>query len=171
MKSNLYRRRRSKLLLILSVVLCATLAGNSLPTDDTITLKGRFLAQAHNNLEDVGSFIGYSQLYVFESETSSGHAESVKISYTFRNIKDRLPARILNYSDLHSLVVKRDKQCDDSLEHMAYTQGFDAQGHPVDHQFTLKMAKGAPKLNISSAILPCYALSPQDFDASRSPRN
>ena len=72
------------------------------PKDEGTILKGRFVAQAQNNLEDVGSFIGYSQLYVFQIENLYGHPELVKVSYTFRTIKDQLSSEYLDYSVVHS---------------------------------------------------------------------
>ena|SRR5436190_20972279 len=146
--------------LLLPVVLLSTT-----PRGKEIVLKGRFVAQAQNNLEDVGSFIGYSQLYVFQIENLYGHPELVKVSYTFRTIKDQLSSEYLDYSVVHSFTVTRNTLCDDSLEHMAYTQGFDDKGRPVEHQFTLKLAKGAPKLEITKEKLPCYALTPKGLNS------
>jgi hypothetical protein len=86
--------------------------------------------------------------------------ELAKIFYTFKNADEKLPSSYLDYSIVRKFAVVRDSLCDDSLEHMAYTQGFDEKGHPVDHQFTLKMSKGAPKLAITRDKLPCYMLQP-----------
>ena len=165
---NLYLRR-SLNKVALSVFLVVTLIGAT-PRGKETVLKGRIVAQAENNAEDLGSgsFLGSSQHFVFEVQTANSQREFVKIFYVFKNSRDRLPLSYLDYSVLHSFTAIRDSLCDDSLENMAYTQGFDEKGHPIEHQFTLKMAKGAPKLEITKDKLPCYRLMPQGINERQS---
>jgi hypothetical protein len=138
------------------------------PPHKTI-LKGRFVAQAESNAEDLGSgsFFGSSQHFVFEVESPNAQPALVKIFYVFREMKDRLPPSYLDYAVVRSLTVARDTLCDDSLEHMAYTQGFDANGHVVEHQFTLKKATGAPDIKITTDQLPCYKLKTEGLKQAR----
>ncbi|HWZ45507.1 MAG TPA: hypothetical protein VNW97_18680 [Candidatus Saccharimonadales bacterium] len=158
-------QRLGKLFFLL-VVLGAGAEATLPPKTPESVLKGRFVAQAKTNLEDVGSFIGYGEVYVFEVEGLNGARYLVKIAYTFRVLKDRLASSYLDYSVLRSLVVTKDSLCNDTLSHMAYTQDVDASGHFREHQFTLKPAKNAPELKISDDMLACYALTPQGVKRS-----
>jgi hypothetical protein len=154
---------------IASVLLGFVLTGNTgaePPKKQVIT--ARIVAQTENNAEDFGSgsFLGYSQHYVLKIEAPRYGTELVKLFYVFKNANEKLPPSYLDYSVVRSFTVLRDSLCDDSLEHMAYTQGFDEEGHPIEHQFTLKMAKGAPKLAITQTKLPCYMMNPDGLKPS-----
>ncbi len=150
------------------LALLVLLPAKTSPRSEKTVIKGRIVAQAENNAEDFGSgsFLGSSQHYVFELENQNTQPALVKIFYVFRDTKDRLPPSYLDYTVVRSLAVTRDTLCDDSLEHMAYTQAVDASGHFREHQFTLRMAKNAPKVKISDDRLACYMLKRDGLKAS-----
>jgi len=165
----LYRQHLSKIGLAIACLLPGiALIGKTSVGPQRIVITGRIVAQAENHAEDFGSgsFLGSSQHYVFQVEAPGDGPRLIKILYAFRNEGDKLPESYLDYSVVRKLAVVRDTLCDASLQDMAYTQGFDAQGHPVEHQFTLKMAKGAPAVQITRDKLPCYMLQPQGLKAS-----
>jgi hypothetical protein len=164
----LYPRNLSKFVLTLALLFSVVVLMSTASKPAEKVLKGRIVAQAENNAEDFGSgsFLGSSQHYVFEIEHPNARRELVKVFYVFKNTSDRLPTSYLDYSIVRSFTVTRDTLCDDSLEHMAYTQAVDASGHVHEHQFTLKMAKNAPKLEISGNRLTCYMLRPDGLKAS-----
>lgn len=165
----MYRQTKSRSVFAIACLLAGIgVSGNSGASPDKQIITGRIVAQAENNAEDFGSgsFLGSSQHYVFEIDAPHAVPELAKIFYTFKNANEKLPSSYLDYSIVRKFAVVRDSLCDDSLEHMAYTQGFDEKGLPVDHQFTLKMSKGAPKLAITRDKLPCYMLQP---DGLKSP--
>jgi len=147
---------------IISLSLCAGFLGHALVKGSAggEVLKGRSVARVENRSEYAGSFLGSAETYLFEN----GDRKLVKVFYRFRAEKDILPEAFLNYAVLHTFHVQRDASCDESLEHLAYGLGVNAEGKAEDHHFVLKMAKGAPKVTINPDVLPCYVLTPKGLD-------
>src|SRR5438270_12783298 len=95
---NLFLQKVSKWCVIVLFVSSAV-ALMSKSVAKTTVIQGRVVAQAENNAEDFGSgsFLGYSQHYVFQIEDPHMRRRLVKIFYVFKNERDRLPVSYLDY--------------------------------------------------------------------------
>jgi hypothetical protein len=96
---------------------------------------------------------------LFAVEEPDGSEKPIQIGYAFDHSDQLPPDSFWDYSKVYELKVQRERNCDTTVESLAYEKNIDTSGKQLPPSFVLKFAKDAPKDSLTrEAVLPCYIL-------------
>lgn len=121
-------------------------------------LRGRIVAEVASTA--FGAGIGPKWItYVFAAEGMDANVFPVRIAYAFYKTDQLPPNSFSDYTTLYELDVRRDPQCDTTVQTISYEKAVNEKGQQLPPVKVLQPSKNAPSgLLKPETTLPCYVL-------------